>query len=341
MLSLTPCAPCVPRTHGARATAASAAAARAHTREHTRAGRRNLRACSHEVGLSLVLAEERRRYSREVSRDGATAAPAPDSYYTLLRVEPCATAADIKSAYRALQKQVHPDLAGATAARLSSLLNLAFETLSDENSRAAYDDALRAWRATVGTFNGLPVSGWAGTDVDTDAVFVDECRCIGCGKCASVAASTFTMEDEWGRARVLTQWADSRDLIGEAVATCPVECIAYVKRAELALLEYVMKSCHRENISIMTRRRGGNFGVGPPGNDPFQSAAQFIAARQRSALPDARADRQLTQNDELAAAIAGAWLTLDDELRAQTWPEWSSDDMKLAGAPRRSEFLGR
>ncbi len=338
---------------------------RAHTRASCPPLRRCVRASSgvHDVGVALVLSEERRRFSREVSRDGAAPVPAPDDYYTLLRIAPGASAADVKAAYRALQKSVHPDLAGASAARLSMLLNLAFETLSDETSRAAYDHALRAWRAVTGRFDGRPVSAWAGTDADTDAVFVrfarssaalscadvtlarsqvDECRCIGCGKCASVAASTFAMEDEWGRARVATQWADSRDLIGEAVATCPVECIAYVKRSELALLEHVMKSCHRENIAIMSRRRGGNFGVGPPGDDPFQSAAQFIAARQRDGLPDARADRQLTQNDELAAAISGAWLALDADLRAETWPEWSDGGgvHEAAGTPS-SAFMGR
>lgn len=33
---------------------------------------------------------------------------------------------------------------------------------------------------------------------------------------------------EWGRARVASQWADDEEAIKEAVATCPVDCIYYV-----------------------------------------------------------------------------------------------------------------
>ena len=35
---------------------------------------------------------------------------------------------------------------------------------------------------------------------------------------------------------------------------CPVDCISFVTRAQLALLEYVMKGCAREDIAIMARR---------------------------------------------------------------------------------------
>ncbi len=61
-------------------------------------------------------------------------------------------------------------------------------------------------------------------------------------------------EDEYGRARVHAQWGDEEEAIREAVDLCPVDCISFVTRAQLALLEYVMKGCAREDIAIMARR---------------------------------------------------------------------------------------
>lgn len=54
-----------------------------------------------------------------------------------------------------------------------------------------------------------------GNDDERDAVFVDETVCIGCGKCSHVAPATFFMEEDHGRARVATQWADAKDAIQE------------------------------------------------------------------------------------------------------------------------------
>ncbi|MDX1978367.1 MAG: ferredoxin [Pseudanabaenaceae cyanobacterium bins.68] len=70
-----------------------------------------------------------------------------------------------------------------------------------------------------------------------NAVYVDENTCIGCGHCAHVARSTFSLEPEFGRARVFAQDGDSEELIREAIATCPVDCIAWVSYAKLAQLE--------------------------------------------------------------------------------------------------------
>ena len=35
-------------------------------------------------------------------------------------------------------------------------------------------------------------------------------------------------EDDYGRARVHTQWGNDAELIEEAIEMCPVDCIAYV-----------------------------------------------------------------------------------------------------------------
>ncbi len=150
---------------------------------------------------SLVLSAERKRYTRGYADDAVLAAlavSAPDDYYSLLRVAPGASFAEVKAAYRALAKLVHPDVVGEAAHDLAIVLNLANATLTDETTRVAYDQALREWRSVAGSFDGQPVSEWRGTDADDDAVFIDECACIGCGKCVHVAPATFGLEEDWG-----------------------------------------------------------------------------------------------------------------------------------------------
>ena len=61
-------------------------------------------------------------------------------------------------------------------------------------------------------------------------------------------------EDDYGRARVSTQWADDAEYVSEAIDLCPVDCISYVPRDQLALLEFVMKGCKREDPAILARR---------------------------------------------------------------------------------------
>ncbi|HEV2860646.1 MAG TPA: J domain-containing protein [Pyrinomonadaceae bacterium] len=66
-------------------------------------------------------------------------------YYKVLGVKRGASAAEIKSAYRRLARQRHPDLNGGTeqAAREFALISLAYRTLSDPHERAYYDTQVK------------------------------------------------------------------------------------------------------------------------------------------------------------------------------------------------------
>jgi curved DNA-binding protein CbpA len=66
------------------------------------------------------------------------------NYYRILQVQPDASAEVIRASYHTLMRDLkrHPDLGGSTAD--ASLLNEAYETLSDPVRRAAYDNKMRA-----------------------------------------------------------------------------------------------------------------------------------------------------------------------------------------------------
>ena len=73
----------------------------------------------------------------------------PMDYYALLQLDFDATAKDVKSQYRQLQKWCHPDIAGAAGTEVSIILNEAYDTLMDENERAVYDRDLRELQVRV------------------------------------------------------------------------------------------------------------------------------------------------------------------------------------------------
>ena len=72
-----------------------------------------------------------------------------------------------------------------------------------------------------------------GGKLRSKAVWVDESLCIGCTYCSCVATNTFAMEPINGRARAFRQDGDSSKLIQEAIDTCPVNCIEWVKFEDL------------------------------------------------------------------------------------------------------------
>ena len=69
-------------------------------------------------------------------RDGEPDIP---DYYGILGVPPDATAQSIKSRYRELAKEVHPDVSGEESDTDMARINEAYEVLSDKSRRAEYD----------------------------------------------------------------------------------------------------------------------------------------------------------------------------------------------------------
>ena len=61
--------------------------------------------------------------------------------YEILGVSPSASAQEIRTAYRRLLRQAHPDMGGSSA--LLDLVNEAYDTLKDPAQRAQYDAAMR------------------------------------------------------------------------------------------------------------------------------------------------------------------------------------------------------
>jgi ferredoxin len=87
-----------------------------------------------------------------------------------------------------------------------------------------------------------------------NAVYVDESTCIGCGHCAHVARNTFFLEEDFGRARVISQDGDIEELVQEAIATCPVDCIDWVSYSNLAQLEADRQNAVIQDLGILGDR---------------------------------------------------------------------------------------
>jgi ferredoxin len=269
---------------------------------------------------------------------------APDDYYTLLELTPSASASDVRDAYRRLQKACHPDVAGDEATECSVLLNEAAATLSDPALRRAYDLGLAAARMFAGAdgadggggdasfrpFTGQSFSEWRGQDpraadaAESRAVFVDEGTCIGCKNCTHCAGATFAMEPDWGRARVFAQWADSERDIQTAIDSCPVDCIHWVGKRTLPVLEFVMQRAKRVGVASAV---GGGVRAG----DPFELAGVFLRkGREREAA--AAAGGGFGGADAGGAAAAGAlqgrvraaWRRLRREVRMQ-WRGYAAE----------------
>ncbi|KAH7289831.1 hypothetical protein KP509_30G020400 [Ceratopteris richardii] len=192
-------------------------------------------------------------------------------FYELLSVDKNASLQEIRRSYRWLQKKCHPDIAGDVGHDMSILLNQAYTTLADPDQRAIYDQSV-ADSSELQGYTGSPLySKWLGPSHEERAVFVDESHCVGCLKCALIAPNTFAIESRYGRARVVGQWGDSKRAIGDAIKACPVDCITWVERCQLAALEFVMSKEPRVPVGFNVHNNGG---VRP--SDVFKGAEKLM-----------------------------------------------------------------
>jgi len=169
-----------------------------------------------------------------------------DYYYQVLGVTVYSTPQEIKEAYRKLQKQHHPDIAGYKGHDYTLLLNEAYKVLMRNLSRHA-DGKTRAGFGSGYTGDGY--SSWNGP-VRSQALFVDENKCIGCRECVHHAARTFAMDDVLGSAHVEIQFGDLQQQIQLAVESCPVNCIHWVDSQELPMLEFLSRPQPKEGHGI-------------------------------------------------------------------------------------------
>jgi len=251
------------------------------------------------------------RFSRMPRRQAQAgeAGALPTDLYQLLGVNRNASASQIRSAFLQKQKVFHPDIAGENGAEMSALLNSAYTFLSNRADRQEYDQQLQTlspggndsgpvwpWRPKMGKtkpkYDGMPRSRALWDRVPEEArgprwvkqefVFVDEFKCIGCWNCAATAPKTFAIEADNQRARVFAQWGDTEEDLNWAVMSCPVDCISWVTREQLQVLEHVTANYMHEYGSVSRR------------TDPFAMADSF--------------SRRNKKRVELAAADGGSLL---------------------------------
>eukprot|EP00897_Mesotaenium_endlicherianum_P003387 jgi/Mesen1/3076/ME000183S02132 len=236
-------------------------------------------------------------------------------YYELLGLDADASTADIKKAYRWLQKRCHPDVAGTVGHDMAILLNEAYTALIDESTRYVYDQLRVSWLEDEACGSQPVFSQWMGPPEEESAVFVDELQCIGCLKCAVIATNTFAVENRHGRARAVRQWGDREDVINDAVAACPVDCIRcvhvpvkalgatfpWVGRSELPVLEHLTLKLPRGNMGTMRHTAGGER---VKTVDIFQEAERMLQKQAKRDQERRAAQSVPRQEAEQAAAEA-------------------------------------
>eukprot|EP00850_Spirogloea_muscicola_P020885 SM000229S07521 [mRNA] locus=s229:108486:111114:- [translate_table: standard] len=247
------------------------------------------------------------------ARSPASVAPPSHGldYYELLGLDAAATPAEIKRAYRWLQKRCHPDVAtGGLGHDMATLLNEAYSVLSDADSRSTYDQVRLTW-LEHDDYTGKPLySTWLGHPEEKQAAFVDEFSCIGCLQCALLADRTFKIENQGGRARAVSQWGDDETTINAAMAACPVDCIHWVPREQLPVLEYLTSKLPRMEVGLINHSGGG--GRRMP-EDVFSNADSFLKKREKQEQERSRHQETPAQRKARVAAAsaiqtrAGGW----------------------------------
>jgi len=246
---------------------------------------------------------------------------APTDYYGLLGLPRCqGTQAEFKAAYRRLVKLVHPDLLGKESVALQALVTEAYNTLSDKERRAAYDQSLgkkHCRNASAISTEGISV--WAPTaPPDADAIFVDESYCVRCNNCIDIAPDTFAYHTVGGdeRARVIVQYGDDATEIDWAVKSCPTGAINYVPRQDVAFLEIAMAKILNQSTQVRRHTYGTPFDVF------HQVKARFLEQEARRFGAYAAPDALARQANAIKAAIG----LIPQPVRLRAWPNAATDD---------------
>ncbi|KAA8542802.1 hypothetical protein F0562_023954 [Nyssa sinensis] len=117
-------------------------------------------------------------------------------------------------------------------------------------------------------------------------------KCVGCLKCALFAEKTFAVESVYGKARVVAQWADPEDKIQEAIEACPVDCISFVERSNLAALEFLMSKQPRGNVRVGAGNTGGGTRVSNIFVDVEKFQGRFTDAMDKAKQHSKESDPQ-------------------------------------------------
>ena len=134
-------------------------------------------------------------------------------------------------------------------------------------------------------------------------LFVDELSCVGCGYCPAIARSTFSLandDDDYGTARVVQQGGDAPDVVEEAIASCPADCIHTCSREELVILEEHRELYLNDILAAWSTRRlvaqdGGGGTAAPYWRDPL------INTGWRKGAAYTRTGRRKLQNPRVGA----------------------------------------
>ncbi len=159
-------------------------------------------------------------------------------YYKLLGVEKAASSLEIKSAYRKMARQYHPDFnPGKNTATLFNRIKNAFDTLSDPVKREQYDDAMCYQQAPYTKEKEQTTQGFYASH--GDMIHKRKDKSVDKAESRITQLLAFSLAEEEYALKV----SDVRGIIGYASiiplakANCCVEGLVYARGEELPVID--------------------------------------------------------------------------------------------------------